>query len=201
MATRHDPRTDRSPVNIMTVCSANLVRSVLAGRLLADRLEQLAPGSFRVSSSGLRALDGLAAPEGVRAITRAYGVDVTDHRSHRTRDIDLAAMDTVLTASSAQRDEIVFRRPALLARAFTVREFARAVSPPITGGGELQVRWQAMVGAAHVGRWRSVPADRDDDDIPDPLGRSGADAYCETERLVVSSLASVLRALDDDAPR
>lgn len=201
MATRHDPTTGRAPVNIMTVCSANLVRSVLAGRLLADRLEQLAPGAFRVSSTGLRALDGLAAPEAVRALARAYGVDVTDHRSHRTRDTDLAAVDTVLTASSAQRDEIVFRRPTLLARTFTVREFARAVSPPNTGSDGLQVRWRTMVGAAHENRWRSVPADRSDDDIPDPVGRSGADAYSETERLVVNSLVSVLRALDDDAPR
>jgi protein-tyrosine phosphatase len=199
---RVDLATDEPPVHIMTVCSANLVRSVLAEHLLADRLERLRPGAFRVSSSGLRAPDGAAAPAAVREIADAYGVDVTAHRSRRTHDRDLAGLDTVLTASSRQRDEIVFRRPALLSRSFTIREFARAVSPAPDGENDsVQDQWRRMVRAAHEDRWKTVPSDIDSDDIPDPVGRSGPDAFVETERLVVSSVVSVLRALDADVPR
>lgn len=202
MEPRSDLAADNAPVDIMTVCSANLVRSVLAGRLLADRLARLSPGSFRISSSGLRALDGLAAPHAVREIAGAYGIDIADHRSRRTHDGNLDRVDTVLTASRRQRDEIVFRRPALLARTFTIREFARTVTQARTHASDpLPARWRHMVEAAHDDRWLSVPADGLDDDIPDPAGRSGADAYSETERLVVSSVVAVLRALDDDAPR
>jgi protein-tyrosine phosphatase len=194
--------TEEPPVRIMTVCSANLVRSVLAEHLLADRLESFRPGAFRVSSSGLRAQDGGEAPAAVREIAGAYGVDVAAHRSRRTRDRDLAGLDTVLTASARQRDEIVFRRPALLSHAFTVREFARAVSLAPDGEDQsVQDRWRRMVRTAHEDRWRTVPSDSATDDIPDPVGRSGPDAFVETERLVVSSVVSVLRALDADVPR
>lgn len=199
--TRPDLVTPGPPVSIMTVCSANLVRSVLAERVLADRLERLAPRTFRVSSTGLRALDGLAAPEAVREIAEAYGVDVTDHRSRRTREVDVEGVDTVLTATRRQRDEIVFRKPALLARTFTLREFARAVSTPPASRGAFAAKWRSIVGAAHEDRWSSVPDDCSDDDILDPVGRTGPDAYADTERLVVSSLVAVLRALDADVPR
>jgi len=199
---RGDITADEAPVHVMTVCSANVVRSVLAEHLLSDRLERLAPGAFRVSSSGLRATDGVAAPPAVREIAEAYGVDVTAHRSRRTSDHDLTRVDTVLTASTRQRDEIVFRRPALLGRTFTIREFARAVSPS-SARHDLGVRerWRGMVRSAHADRWRTVPPDAALDDIPDPVGRSGPDAFVETERLVVSSLVSVLRALDSDVAR
>jgi protein-tyrosine phosphatase len=199
---RGDLATDEAPIHIMTVCSANLVRSVLAEHLFGDRLERLAPGAFRVTSSGLRATDGVAAPPVVQEIAAAYGVDAAAHRSRRTDDHDLARVDTVLTASTRQRDEIVFRRPALLGRTFTIREFARAVSPSSAREGlDVRDQWRSMVRSAHEDRWRTVPSDIDEDDIPDPVGRSGPDAFVETERLVVDSLISVLRALDSRVAR
>ena len=118
--------------HVLFVCTGNVCRSPMAERLLAARLGESA--GVTVSSAGTRALAGYAMDAPSAAVLRELGGDPTGHVARQLGPDELAAADLVLATDSANRGIVVRERPAVLHRAFTLREFARLSAGRRPGG-------------------------------------------------------------------
>ncbi|MDN4616090.1 hypothetical protein P5G50_16710 [Leifsonia sp. F6_8S_P_1B] len=114
---------------VLVVCTANICRSPVAERLLAHRLRSAGIDGVRVESAGLRARSGRDMEQGARELLERLGADPTGFVSRSIREVDLAGIDLVLTATEAQRRRIVATEPAAPARVRTLRGF--------DGGGDV----------------------------------------------------------------
>jgi len=162
---------DLRPFAVLHVCVGNICRSVLAERL--TRLAaQARPGRFQVASAGTRARPGAPMHPYTAAALRSFGADPDRFAARRLTPDLVAAADVVLTATAAERDEVLSLTPAALDRTFTLREFARLAAhlPP---AGPVQPG--AVVAAALGLRWRAPAGD---DDVADPRRTRAAFQLC-----------------------
>ena len=146
-----------SRFRILAVCTANICRSPMAEILLRQRLD---PEIFEVSSAGVLGwqeapVDSMVVLELERLGARADGFA---SRALDDRMVDDA--DLILTATRAQRSEVISRYPHALRRTFTLREFAGLVEFMIVVTSPAE-----MVEAAYRRRDEAG----DDIDLPDPF--------------------------------
>jgi low molecular weight protein-tyrosine phosphatase len=181
---------------ILHVCVGNLCRSVLAERLTtleAERRFRRGTDVVQVSSAGTRARPGAPMHPYAAAALRARGAP-TDHSAARRLTSDLiAAADLVLTATTAERDDVLTMLPDALDRTFTLREFARlAAHLPRVG-----LEPAAVVSTALGLRWHMAAAALDDDDIADPRRtRRGLQACAAVTADAVLSIMQALFATE-----
>ncbi|SRR6266487_1211141 len=165
---------------VLALCTANVCRSPMAAALLARRLAGLGVG-MPVCSAGMLH-DGAQPPAEVIAAIAAYGLDVTDHRSHVVSGADLAAAGLVLAMAREHVRHAVVTKPEVWPRTFTLRELLRRGEQigarPV---GESLAEW---LWRAHEGRVRAeLLGHSPDDDVADPIG-GPPHAYAATAALL-----------------
>lgn len=121
---RTRPDASHGPVRLLVVCAGNVCRSVYAAQRLAAGFDALAPGCFQLRSAGTAAMVEDPADPHLAPLLEVHGLPMTPHRARQLTERMLTRVDIVLTATVAQRTEVVRLRPALLRRTFTLREFA-----------------------------------------------------------------------------
>lgn len=187
--------TDR--FTVLTVCTGNVHRSVLAEHLLATWAEWYLPGDLaaqvQVASAGTAAPAGASMGRRVRAIATELQAAPRKHTATPITDALLEGADLVLVASRHHREEVLGRVPAGLRRTFTIREAGRlAASMPVPPGARSIADLRSKVGELAAAR---VPAaDPADDDVFDPQGH-GDDAYLRMVGESVPALADLARFL------
>jgi protein-tyrosine phosphatase len=182
---------------ILTVCTGNICRSPMGEVLLRAALSDV---GVRVHSAGTHALVDHGMTGQAQQLAVAKGADAGDADAHRARLLTgevLTESDLVLTMAREHRSYSVQLSPAVLHRAFTVREFARLAASlsdddvrrgVATAGSDAGARLRAL--ARLVGGQRGlVPPDPDHDDVIDPYRRSQ-----ETYEL---SAAQLVPAIDE----
>lgn len=183
------------------MCIGNVCRSPLAERLLAARLgPEVDAGRVTVASAGVGAVDGHAMQGQAAAQLVRLGGDPGGFASRRASADLLQGSDLVLTATKDVRQSVVQVAPAVLHRAFTLRELA-ALAPTASGlfegpaGDDLRRRVRAL-----SSRRASVAAG--DLDVPDPMGKDDAVHLAVADLLAatVDPVADVVRAVLDGAP-
>jgi len=172
---------DHRPFSILHVCVGNICRSVLAERL--TRLEAHSrfgrhANVVRVASAGTRARPGAPMHPLTAAALRALGADVDGSAARRLTPDLIAAADVILTATVAERDDVLSMMPAALDRTFTLREFARLSAQLPTAGRSSPVEPGAVVSTALGLRWRVPAAAQDSDDVADPRRTRAAFQVC-----------------------
>ena len=187
---------DPAYVGILHVCVANQCRSPMAERFGRHQVAvHPAARHLRITSAGVRAVDGHPMhPYAVAALDR-LGVDHREFASRRATAEVLTAADLILTATAAERDTVVSLLPAALRTTFTLLEFARlapAVPAPDPGGDPAE-RARAVVAAALRLRGRLPYAGPDADDIPDPPRTPVAFERCAAT--IADASAAVVAAL------
>lgn len=159
-------------LSVLVVCTANICRSPAAAILLDAATDD----SVSVTSAGTAAQVGHRVAPRMAELLDEAGVQ---HGKHLARQVDaalLASSDLILTASRNHRAEVLGLNPAAVRRTFTLGELARllrrgrAQLPAFDEGTPDAVQLAAL--AAWASAHRSV-AVGDEDDIPDPWGRSG----------------------------
>lgn len=193
------PDAATRPPTILTVCTGNICRSPLAEVLLRTRL----PGSVRVHSAGTRALVGHGMPEEARELALKAGVETSVVEAHHARYLVepiLGESDLVLTMTREQRRHVVQMMPALVRRAFTLREFTRLAAgvsderlrtEADAASQDAAARMRALARAVAAERGASGPGD-DDDDVIDPYTHPRA-VYEQAAAQIEPALGAVQR--------
>ncbi len=154
---------------IFCVCTGNICRSPVAERLLAVRL---GPGVV-VSSGGTYGVLGAPISPPMARLLGEAEIASADFSARRVTPEELRAADLVLTMTKEQRRDVVDLAPAVVRRAFTLREFARlldGLEPDELPGGTSAERLRVAVRSAATRRSPSAA-----DEIDDPYGGSEAD--------------------------
>jgi protein-tyrosine phosphatase len=177
--------------SIVVVCTGNVCRSPAAERLLEG---QLGP-SVSVSSAGTHALVGHPISEPMAALLRQAGVEPEPFEGRRLSEQMLREANLILTMTRAQRGLVVELWPAVVRRAFTLREFARLlgrVNPLALPDGAPAERLRAAIplAAAERGRERRAP---DEDDVVDPFRLNDA-VYRTSFAQIVSAVEVIVDA-------
>lgn len=175
---------------ILHVCTANRCRSAVAERLTRAAL----PGDVPVTSAGLRAVPGQDIwPEAAQELERR-GVSALGFDSHPLHPALVAGADVVLTATRAQRDQVVAEHPAALRRTFTWRELAwlvRGMTPADLAGGTAAARIAELPVVAGRRRGAAAPPSPQLLDVADPVG-GAAGAVAVAVREIEDALRPVL---------
>lgn len=158
---------------MLVVCTANIARSPLAEVLLRGYVRAAgADDEVVVASAGVRARPGLPAADSSVEIARAWGLDLSGHRSQPVTDDLLVGSDLIVTMSVRQRDLLGPRAPRLARKLFTLGELSRlvtAVEVEDLGPGTPGERLRVLAGRAHDQRPLSAPPD-EGEDVADPFG-------------------------------
>ncbi|MFJ3235811.1 low molecular weight phosphatase family protein [Streptomyces sp. NPDC086787] len=152
---------------ILFVCTGNVLRSVLAERLLAARLP---PGSaLWPESAGTEARCGSRMKDDTRAILEKLGGDGSGFASRPLTAQLIAGASLILGLTREHREAAVRLVPTAMRRCFTLKEFVRLAEGGGTrasGGNGLD----PLVAAAAGRRGAEPPVPPPDDNIRDPWG-------------------------------
>jgi len=188
---------------VLTVCTANICRSVLAAAQLDSMLTRY--GLIDVVSVGSR---GIRAEDGYPACRRGFelsDLEVPTHGSARISPADIEQAQFILTAEAAHRGAVVTLLPRARSRVFTmneaaalttwylaqVRESGPMSAPPEARDTMTRLAWWAAElndtrGAAPIAQL----------DVGDPhMAAPGADTHPEMARTIAASMAAVMNGM------
>jgi protein-tyrosine-phosphatase len=105
--------------HVVTLCTGNAARSVMAGALLAD-----APGLL-VSTRGTHVVEGLPMSWRTADAIKGLGRPIDGHRSRQLVSVDLSDVDLVLAMAREHVEYVRRRHPEAAARTGTLKRLAR----------------------------------------------------------------------------
>jgi protein-tyrosine phosphatase len=139
--------------HVVTLCTGNAARSVMAGAVLAD-----APGLL-VSTRGTHVIEGLPMSVRTADAIKGLGLPVNGHRSRQLVSVDLGSADVVLAMAREHVEYVRRRHPEAAGRTGTLKRLARDL-PALDG--PLDERIEALALAdVELEPW---------EDVDDPAG-------------------------------
>lgn len=190
-----------TPFAIVTICTGNICRSPAMDLLLAHELTGAAAHGtprFSVSSAGTHAMTGWPVNPPMDRLLEAHGVDVSGFAARQATATLLSGAGLILTATREHREWVTEHAPSTVRRAFTLTEFADAVSRADAAAlspAEL-VDWAAAhrPTQAVVTRSRSTRRGYAEGDILDPYGLGDA-AYVAAFTQIAAATGVIAAAL------
>jgi protein-tyrosine-phosphatase len=157
---------------VLFVCDTNECRSALAEWHFRGTLRRYgAEAHIVVSSAGIRADPGSPLRPECAAVLAEDAMAA--FRSRAVTSHVLAAADAVVAMTTAELSEVLRIRPRSLPYAVTLPELARAATRrPTPHHADRADRLLQLVHWTVRHRGALTPADRQDNDIPDPIGPS-----------------------------
>jgi protein-tyrosine-phosphatase len=106
--------------NLVTLCTGNAARSVMAGAILAEHVPALV-----VSTRGTHVVEGMPMSWRTRDAIVGVGAKADGHRSRQLSGADLAGADLVLAMAAEHVEYVRRRHPEAAARTGTLKRLAR----------------------------------------------------------------------------
>ena len=157
---------------VLFICTGNICRSPAAELLFRAGLADV--DLLEVTSAGTSGMTGYPVdPPTARALDE-LGIDPDGHRARQMDSEMLWASDLILTAAIEHRSAVLHADPSLLAKTFTLREFARLAwkapeARPV--GVPTDEGLRARVAAIARKRALNRPGRPGELDIADPYGK------------------------------
>lgn len=144
----------RGPV-LVTLCTGNAARSVMAGAMLQD-----AP--LPIVTAGTHVIEGQPMSRRTRSALGSLGLRADHHRSHQVTDEDIDGSVLILAMAAEHVAYIRRRHPDAAHRTASLKRLVRDLPP---GPGPLTERLDALgLAEVEIGEWEDVedPAGGDD---------------------------------------
>jgi protein-tyrosine phosphatase len=134
-------------MEILLVCSGNILRSPLAAGYLSKVLDEIGVRDVSVSSAGTLGIEGSPADAGAVTLALERGFDIQKHRSRGLSSRDLSRADLILVMERGHLERIEEMDASAVARSRLIREFetddqpahAEEVADPIGAGRQALV--------------------------------------------------------------
>jgi protein-tyrosine phosphatase len=174
---------------VLVICTGNTCRSPFVERVLRARLGAAA-AQVLVGSAGTRAVDGAAMSLATRELVAAHGGD-PDRFAARVLAPDLLEeADLVLALTREHRDDALRLRPGAAVVVLGALPRLLDARRVVVRTGPVAPRVRDL-GAAAVA---VAPADRPDDDVPDPFGL-GPEGYAAAAQRMLPPVEALARWL------
>src|SRR5437867_6355873 len=113
-------------MEILFVCSGNIVRSPLAEGYLRKVFAEIGVEDVSVSSAGTLGIEGSPADAGAVALALERGFDIRRHRSRGIDPRELSRADLIVVMERRHLEEIEEAGPSAATRVRMIREFETA---------------------------------------------------------------------------
>jgi protein-tyrosine phosphatase len=190
-------------VRILFVCTGNICRSPMGERLTRAFLDEALGASAAAvgtSSAGTHAVVGKGMEPSSALVLSGLGGDPSGFSAQQLTGEMIESADLVLTMTRRHRREVLKLAPRAMFRAYTLREAGDllervevAALPPVS---RLDERARALVAALGAQRATRRRADREVDDVRDPIGQRPS-VHQEVGEQIFASLIPLLQALCD----
>ncbi len=183
-----DPRPFDETIQVLVVCTANIVRSPFGEAVLQHEASRRLDPSVQVwvQSAGVNGLVGEPAVEAMREEAAARGLSLERHRAQAVERQLVERMDLVLCMTERHRAKLAKVTPYASRYTFTLKEFVRLLEalkpldPTLTPRERVRLLARVAHGArAYVAR----PGDKED--VTDPIG-GPREGYAEIAREITA---------------
>jgi protein-tyrosine-phosphatase len=112
-------------MTVLFLCTANIVRSFMAERVLKGRLAKTKRSDVIVFSAGMIDMQGAAADPAAIKMLAEHGYDSTSHVSKPISEEMLGEADLIVVMESAQRQQLIGDFPQYEEKIRLLKSFAR----------------------------------------------------------------------------